>query len=41
MKDQATDWLCAPAYVWEGTGARPVARIEAPRLELLKGIDRQ
>jgi len=41
MKNQATDWLSAPAYVWEGDGARPVARIEAPRLELLRGIDRQ
>ena len=26
MKDQgATDWLSAPAYVWDGTHARPVA----------------
>ena len=42
MKDQgATDWLSAPAYVWDGTHARPVARIEVPRLVLLRGIDRQ
>ncbi|MBO9517902.1 MAG: ATP-binding protein [Porphyrobacter sp.] len=41
MNDQATDWIAAPAYVWEGTSARPVTRIDAPRLELLRGIDRQ
>ena len=42
MKDQpATDWLSAPAYVWTGSGARPVGRLAAPRLELLRGIDRQ
>jgi len=37
----ATDWTSAPAYVWTGGGARAVATIDAPRLELLKGIDRQ
>lgn len=36
----ATDWLNAPAYVWQGT-ARPVAALQAPPLELLKGIDAQ
>ena len=36
-----TDWASAPAYVWAGDGARAVAAIDAPRLELLKGIDRQ
>ncbi len=36
----APDWLGAPAYVWDGT-ARAVARIEAARLELLRGIDQQ
>ena len=36
-----TDWDALPAYVWTGRGARPVAAIEAPRLDLLKGIDRQ
>ncbi len=35
------DWAEAPAYVWTGSGARPVERIEAPALEQLKGIDRQ
>jgi predicted AAA+ superfamily ATPase len=38
----ATDWTSAPAYVWDGPhGARAVARIEAPRLELLRGVERQ
>jgi predicted AAA+ superfamily ATPase len=37
----ATDWTTAPAYVWSGDGVRAVAAIEAPRLGLLKGIDRQ
>ncbi len=36
-----TDWLGAPAYVWDGTSARAVARIEAPALALLRGIDFQ
>lgn len=36
-----TDWLAAPAYVWDGQAARAVARIDAPPLELLQGIDRQ
>jgi hypothetical protein len=36
-----TDWLAFPAYVWTGHGAHGVAAIEAPRLELLEGIDRQ
>ena len=35
------DWLAAPAYVWTGAGARSIASIEAPRLEQLRGIDRQ
>ena len=34
------DWLTAPAYVWDGA-AREVDRIEAPSLDLLRGIDRQ
>jgi len=37
----ATDWLSAPAYLWTGTEGRPIGRIEAPPLALLKGIDRQ
>ncbi|MGN6497044.1 MAG: DUF815 domain-containing protein [Tsuneonella sp.] len=36
-----TEWANAPAYVWDGRSARPVARIEAPALDQLKGIDRQ
>jgi hypothetical protein len=40
MKDQA-HWHSAPAYVWEGATARAVPRIDAPRLELLRGIDQQ
>jgi predicted AAA+ superfamily ATPase len=35
------DWQGAPAYVWDGRGARAVARIEAPGLDQLIGIDRQ
>jgi len=37
----ATDWRSAPAYLWTDSGGRPLARIEAPRLDLLKGIERQ
>ena len=40
MKDQA-DWIAHPAYVWDQGGARPVARIDVPRHELLRGIDQQ
>ena len=36
-----TDWLSAPAYLWTGSAGRPIARIEAPSLALLKGIGRQ
>jgi predicted AAA+ superfamily ATPase len=36
-----TDWLSDPAYLWTGREGRPIARIEAPPLALLKGIDRQ
>jgi uncharacterized protein len=38
---RAANWAIAPAYVWTGTMARPVDRIEAPALDQLKGIDRQ
>jgi len=38
---QPTDWLAFPAYVWTGDGARGVAGLVAPRLELLRGIDQQ
>ena len=37
----AQDWLAHPAYVWDGRVARPVPRIEAPPLALLRGIDAQ
>ena len=36
----STDWLTAPAYVWDGS-ARAVPSISAPPLALLKGIDAQ
>ncbi|WP_374407215.1 DUF815 domain-containing protein [Pelagerythrobacter sp.] len=35
------DWRAAPAYVWDAAGGRAVAALDAPRLELLKGIDAQ
>ncbi len=37
----AIDWLDSPAYVWTGSTARAVARLDAPPLKLLRGIDRQ
>ena len=37
----SADWASAPAYVWDGTAARSVARLEAPALDLLRGIDAQ
>ena len=37
----AADWLAAPAYVWDGTSARAVERLEAPALALLRGVDQQ
>ncbi|KPL69066.1 ATPase [Erythrobacter sp. SG61-1L] len=36
-----TDWLASPAYVWTGNTARAVEKLEAPRLDLLQGIDAQ
>ena len=36
-----TDWLAAPAYVWSDRSVRPITRIEAPGLDLLRGIDLQ
>lgn len=36
-----TDWLAHPAYVWTGSTARAVDRLDAPALELLRGIDNQ
>lgn len=35
------DWQSAPAYLWTGTGARQIPQLEAPGVDLLKGIDRQ
>ena len=36
-----TDWTAYPAYVWDGSAARGIERIEAPALDQLIGIDRQ
>lgn len=35
------DWLAHPAYVWHGTGAYGVPNLEAPSLDLIRGIDSQ
>lgn len=35
------DWLAHPAYVWDGKAARGVPELQAPKLELLRGIDQQ
>ena len=37
----AADWESAPAFVWDGRTARAVERIDAPGLDLLRGIERQ
>ncbi len=37
----AADWMAWPAYVWDGSHARPVEQVEAPDLALLRGIDAQ
>ncbi|MEZ5710458.1 MAG: ATP-binding protein [Blastomonas sp.] len=37
----ATDWHASPAYVWHGSGAHALDRIEAVPFELLTGIDAQ
>lgn len=37
----ASDWLSAPAYVWDGAAARVVSAIQAPPLDLLRGIEQQ
>lgn len=36
-----TDWLSHPAYVWTGSAARAIDRLDAPALGLLRGIDNQ
>ncbi|WP_394730243.1 DUF815 domain-containing protein [Altererythrobacter sp. GH1-8] len=35
------DWRNAPAYVWSGQSAHALDAIEAPKLDQLRGIDRQ
>lgn len=35
------DWTAHPAYVWDGSAARAVQAIQAPKLALLRGIDQQ
>ena len=37
----ACDWRTAPAYVWDEAGPREIAVLQAPQLNLLKGIDAQ
>jgi predicted AAA+ superfamily ATPase len=37
----AADWLSHPAYLWTAQGARPIDRIDAPRPDLLRGVERQ
>ena len=37
----AVNWASSPAYVWSAAGARAVERLEAPALDLLRGIDSQ
>ena len=37
----AVDWLTSPAYVWQGTATHAVPVLEAPALDLIKGIDAQ
>ncbi|GGD61786.1 DUF815 domain-containing protein [Erythrobacter arachoides] len=37
----ATEWLAHPAYIWNGSWARDVDAIDAPALDLLRGIERQ
>ena len=36
-----TDWQAHPAYVWALSSARAVPHLEAPALDLLRGIDDQ
>lgn len=38
---EPTDWDVDPAYLWNGETARPIERIDAPRLDLLVGIEGQ
>ena len=41
LPGRATDWNSAPAYIWDGVSARAIAAIEAPPLDLLRGIRAQ
>ena len=41
LANAQTDWLAAPAYVWNGDQARPISSIDALPLALLRGIDAQ
>ncbi len=41
LAPSAADWLSFPAYVWDGRCARGVPAIQAPPLDLLRGIDAQ
>ncbi|ABC64710.1 ATP-binding protein [Erythrobacter litoralis] len=36
-----TNWLAHPAYAWDGASGRPIAMIDAPGFDQLRGIDRQ
>lgn len=37
----ATDWLSAPAFSWSNHRTNPIKAIEAPALDVFRGIDRQ
>ncbi len=37
----AIDWMVHPAYVWQGATTRAVPVLEAPSLDLIRGIDAQ
>ena len=38
---KGADWLVHPAYVWDGGHVRAVTTLEAPQLDLMRGIDAQ
>ncbi|WP_128891467.1 DUF815 domain-containing protein [Erythrobacter sp. HKB08] len=40
-RDDASRWSDSPAYVWAGSETRGIERIDAPPLDLMRGIDRQ
>lgn len=37
----AIDWLAHPAYVWQGAASRAVPVLQAPPIDLIRGIDAQ